>query len=269
MNTGWIKNLFWVPLVLVACTTTGEKEPIEKSQPVAVEKKAPLDPVPVDVAAQSMGINPDIPEDPEIVALLAPRAETVRAAASKVVGELKTPLTRGKPESTMGNFVTDAMRQSVEASTGKKADICFTNMGGLRRDLPPGSITAGMVTELMPFDNSVVVFVLSGKDLKVMMERLSQRGDAISGARYTRQGDRLHEVIVGGRALDEKSDYRICTNDYIFDGGGNYPLEPAREVNTTGVLLRDAIRETFESAFSRKEGISGKLEGRATWGDPR
>jgi 2',3'-cyclic-nucleotide 2'-phosphodiesterase/3'-nucleotidase len=258
---------------MLACATDGKVKPETGASPQAApsagKDPAPPAPEPVPITAHSVGINADVEADPGLVKMLAPRAATVRAAAERVVGQLKAPLSRGKPESTMGNFVTDAMRHAMERATGKIPDLCFTNMGGLRRDLPAGQITAGMVTELMPFDNSVVVFVLDGKSLWALMERLAQRGDALSGATYIRQGDRLHEVKVGGNAWAEGTRYRVCTNDYVFDGGGNYPLKGAEQVNTTGVLLRDAIMEQFEEAQKSKKDIAARLEGRATWGDPR
>jgi 2',3'-cyclic-nucleotide 2'-phosphodiesterase (5'-nucleotidase family) len=262
----------WLCVVVLALGCASAKEPLPApgaTSPPAPEPKSALPDAPLFVAAKKVGVDGEVAEDPEIVALLAPRAARVEAAAKRLVGHLDRPLGRGKPESTMGNFVTDSMRQAMEAATGKIPDLCFTNMGGLRRDLPAGAITAGMVTELMPFDNSLVVFELDGASLKIMMERLAARGDALSGGRYVREGDRLHDVTVGGKDLDLHKTYRVCTNDYLFDGGGNYPLAPAKKVNTTGVLLRDALLSRFEDASAQKVPIEVSIEGRAVWREQR
>ena len=41
----------------------------------------------------------------------------------RIVAELDGPLTRGKPESTLGNFVADAMMQHMKKTTGVQPDF--------------------------------------------------------------------------------------------------------------------------------------------------
>src|SRR5690606_6999714 len=136
-----------------------------------------------------------------IVAFLAPQSQQVSARAKRVVGKLTAPLQRGKPESTLGNFVTDAMREGLGRVTGKALDVCFTNSGGLRRDLDAGEVTEGVLVELMPFDNSIVVCEAPPERLEGLVQRLAQRGDPSSGLTFTRSDGKAVDVMVNGEPI--------------------------------------------------------------------
>ncbi|MFZ9890029.1 MAG: 5'-nucleotidase C-terminal domain-containing protein, partial [Myxococcota bacterium] len=172
-------------------------------------------------------------------------------------------LQRGKPESSLGNFAADAMREGALSVTGVRPHLCFTNAGGLRRDLEEGVVTEGAVVELMPFDNGLVVFDMEGSALRQIMDRLAKRGDPVSGVRYTTSAGRLVDVIVDGQPLDERRTYRVCTSDYVFEGGGQYPFEGAREPRYTGVLLRDLFIAAFERSQANGEPVVPLVDGRA------
>ncbi len=80
-----------------------------------------------------------------------------RTLAATPIGRNARTLTRGRGgESTLGDLVADAMRAEA------KADMAFTNSGGLRADLPAGTITRGSVYEVIPFDNTLVMVRLTG-----------------------------------------------------------------------------------------------------------
>jgi 2',3'-cyclic-nucleotide 2'-phosphodiesterase (5'-nucleotidase family) len=135
------------------------------------------------------------------------------------------------------------MRQQSAEATGKPVDVAFTNNGGLRADLPRGPLTRGDVLEVMPFDNAMVVLELSGADLQSTLDRSSEHGgDPFSGVTFRIENRKALDVRVNGEPLDLQRTYRLCTNDYIVDGGGKYEaIKRARNVNRTGVLIRDAI----------------------------
>jgi 5'-nucleotidase len=216
----------------------------------------------IETSAGLLPVDESIEPDEEMVAFLAPRAEEVSARANRVVGKLSGPLERGKPESTMGNWATDAMIEGMTRATGARLDVCFTNSGGLRRNLDAGEVTEGVVVELMPFDNAVVVFIASGEKLQAILNRLAERGDPVGGISYERVEGVAKAVKVGGKDLDPSGSYRVCTNDYVFEGGGGYPFEGVTGVNNTGVLLRDVFLEAFERAHEQGKAIDPYVDGR-------
>lgn len=194
--------------------------------------------------------------------MLAPKAEVVSARANRVVGNISKPMKRGKPESTLGNFVTDAMRTETESVAGIPVDMCFTNSGGLRVDLAQGKVTEGMVVELMPFDNAIVVVKMNGERLTKLARKVAQRGDPVSGLSYRKRGRAASDLKIDGKPISPTKRYTVCTNDYVYEGGSNYGLSDVKDAHYTGILIREAILHAFEAAHQKGETIEPKLDGR-------
>lgn len=257
--TRWRAAVFLgAALSVVACQTTTSK----RSAPPSNEAKAPTLPPAVVVESAPVVVDTALVPDAEVEQMLAPLAAQVAAQANVVVGELSAPLERGKPESSMGNFATDAMRTGVLELTGRKVDVCFTNAGGLRINLPAGPITEGMIVELMPFDNAVVVMEMNGERFLKMMETLAARGDPASGVRYRRVDGKATEVEIGGAPVDLNKTYSVCTNDYVYEGGSQYDLSDVKKADYTGILLRDVFRHGFTRLHKEGRSVVPNLDGR-------
>jgi 2',3'-cyclic-nucleotide 2'-phosphodiesterase (5'-nucleotidase family) len=189
----------------------------------------------------------------------------VAALAAQPVGFNSRTLSRGRNgESTLGDLVTDAMRAE------SKADLAFTNSGGLRADLPAGVITKGSVYEVIPFDNTLVVVKLTGVEVRGMLEeglghgRVSQQ----SGLRYRFDlsrppGRRLLSVSLrDSSALDDARTYFVVVNNFMATGGDNYDtLARAKEQTDTGVLMRDAL-EHFIAERTKDGPLDVRTDGR-------
>ncbi len=211
-----------------------------------------------------LAIDKSVPADPAIQQMIAPYAKKVSAEMSEVIAQAETALTRTHPEGKMGDLVVDAMRRAASDSTGKAVDIAFTNAGGVRNDIGAGPITMGSVFEVMPFDNTIVVFELTGEALQKTLDSVAGRGgDPVSGMRMAVERGRAVDVQIAGKPLDPKAHYRVATNDYVFDGGGHFGgLREASKVVRTGVLLRDALIDEIRQR-SQKDGILRvQLDGR-------
>ena len=135
---------------------------------------------------------------------------------------LDTPFTLdGNPESTLGNLFTDALLESYDA------DIVIHNVaGGLRQNLPVGTLTFGSVYEMTPFENYAVVIELSGSQLRQVVAEQALRGRrsmGFSGMRVAVAcGDGQMSVAMhmdGGASIGDADTLRILTNDYLALGG--------------------------------------------------
>ncbi len=112
-------------------------------------------------------------------------------------------------ESNLGNLIADAMREAAGA------DIALMNSGGIRTDIPRGSITLEQLYTLLPFDNVLVSMDLTGRQLLQVLEEGARGLHGIlqvSGLRVTADltrptGQRIVGVEIGGRP----SRRRICT----------------------------------------------------------
>ena len=112
------------------------------------------------------------PADPAVKAVIDKHRAVLGKKLQEVLGTLTEPARRkrGKFSSTAGNWMTDVIRDVG------KAQIGFTNKGGLRADLEAGKVTLSDVYRLMPFENVVVSMDLTGSDVRsLILKHLSKR----------------------------------------------------------------------------------------------
>ncbi len=243
----------WIPglllLGLAACRSDGEVRPT---------RPAP------ELSGTILAVDDKLPPDPELEALIAPYRVAVEAEMRELVATAPAPIERRNPEGPLGNLVADAIRAGGAEATGKPVDLAFNNSGGIRNNIPAGPITVGTLFEVMPFDNSIVVFELKGESLQRTLDSAAGRGgDPISGGRLVISRGAATQVTIGGRPLDPERTYRVATNDYVFDGGGRFGgLKDASKVVRTGVLLRDALIEHVRRVTNAEGQLIVAVDGR-------
>lgn len=154
-------------------------------------------------------------------------------------------------ENGMGDWLTDLMREA----TG--ADVALYNNGGIRADLAAGPITLGDLYEVLPFDNQVTEFGLSGEALvELMLDNVrtfgSDRGGmSVSGMQIRFRGPdsnpRLVEATINGAPLEPKRIYRVVSNSYVVERsdrylGGAVPQDPRSTGQTVFELVEGEVR---------------------------
>ncbi len=201
--------------------------------------------------------------DPEVFQAIKKVQEEVEKGYDEVIGVTEIVLTRGQGEAPMNNLICDAM---VEAT---QADFSFTNFGGVRADLQIGPITPRDIFKVLPFGNSIVVLHLKGSMLRELIEsKISgqRRGLAIGGGkvvfdRSLEDMNRIKTFLIGGKPLQADSTYRVATTDYLAEGNSGLTALsslPERNIDRTGILLRDAVTQ-----YIRKHTpIRSKSDGR-------
>ena len=200
----------------------------------------------------------------EMAAMVEARVEEAEQGMDRVIGQSDVDLTRGgEGETRMGNLVCDAMREEVSA------DFAFTNLGGIRDEIPAGSITPRQVFRVLPFGNSLMVFEMDGRLLKEVIEyRVSagHHGVYMSGGKIifnkTRPDyDRITYFEVGGEPWDPDRIYRVVTSDFLATGNaGLYmlPLVPEDKKMRTSTTCMDAAVHYIE----RHSPIGNTMDGR-------
>lgn len=193
----------------------------------------------------------EYPADPVMTAKMREYAERHAGEIATPVGRLQQRLIRlYNEESPLGSFVADVMR----AETG--ADVGLMNAGGLRADLPAGTVTTGDVRDALPFLNLVVTVDMTGAQLREVLEQgltLERGMIQVSGLRAEYDlarppGARLLAVRVGGEPLDESRRYRVATNSFVAEGGDLYTTFRGLpwSVNT-GRSIADVVIGWFEA----------------------
>ena len=198
-----------------------------------------------------------IPNGTSAEEIISPYRDSLEMTMNTVLVENDSTLTRGKPESTLGNLIADLLleRALVEMPDSIRPLVCLVNIGGLRVDLPEGPITVGKVFELMPFENELDVIKLSPDKINEMLTYLNEvGGQPVSGlnVRVSSSTGKTQYTLDDGESMEEY--LYVVTSDYLAEGGDKMdffknPLERIR----TGIKIRDAIIDDF-----RVTGLSGK-----------
>lgn len=121
------------------------------------------------------------------------------------------------------NWVSDATMEIIKDLSGiKNIDCAIMNKGGIRTDMPKGTVTEGVIGSMFPFDNRFVVLEMPGTDLIESIRLMCGRGgDAVSKelrATYNDKGE-LIKATIKGKKIDPKKTYIVATIDYLANGG--------------------------------------------------
>ncbi len=208
----------------------------------------------------------------EISDLVQELDSLVKAEYNRIIGRCDVDRTReGTPvENMLGNWITDAMRWK----TG--VDIAFQNSGGIRADISAGPITIADIHAISPFDNTMVVFEMTGQEIKNALENDVERGwdrFQVSGMQYKYyskdykpRGHRVAHVEIGedvlvknGKVLFPDKVHKAVTNDYVYsqakDKYFGFSLNIARD---TGIPLNQVLVDWM----MRNEVLVCEIDGR-------
>ncbi|MFO1076318.1 MAG: bifunctional UDP-sugar hydrolase/5'-nucleotidase [Planctomycetota bacterium] len=201
------------------------------------------------------------PADGATADWIAEQTADISARWDRVIGTLETSLDddRGARSTAAGNLVCDAFREFA------KADLAFTNKGGLRTRLMAGPLTPRMLYELLPFENDVMCVELTGAQLRGILTAAIANGRRpleIGGGTYTYavagKERVLRAVTVGGEPLDDVKTYRVATSSFLARGGDGLDGFAAGKATDLGVLLRDVLIQKAE----RDKKLSASAENR-------
>src|SRR5262249_5018914 len=147
-------------------------------------------------------------------------------------------------ESALADMIADAFREKA------KTQIAIHNTGGIRANIPKGTITFGNVFEVLPFQNTMITLKLTGAQLKRTLDSapgmFATSGIRLEFERDARTpGHRLVKaVLLDGTPVEESKLYTVATNDFLLAGGdGVTEFAKGTDIVDTGLFLRDAIVE--------------------------
>ncbi|MEZ5812956.1 MAG: 5'-nucleotidase C-terminal domain-containing protein [Rhizobiaceae bacterium] len=181
--------------------------------------------------------------DEAVLTRIAELGAPIEELKARRVSETSEPIDGSRDncrarECQMGNLVADAMLDRV---MDQGIQIAVQNGGGLRASIDSGDITMGEVLTVLPFQNTLATFLLSGADVVTSLESgVSQveegkgRFPQVSGLRYTFDLNRAPnegrisnvEVKDGDAwaAIDPAKMYGVVSNNFMRGGGDGYGL---------------------------------------------
>lgn len=197
----------------------------------------------------------------DIDQLIAPYKVQIDEKMNVVVANLPRPLKKQKTESTLGNWMADAIAEFVQKETGREVDLAICNYGGVRIPmLPAGSLTVGDIYELMPFDNYLVTMELKGSTLLQLLKQIAAYGGwPVSGSlRLEIQGNHIRKALIHKEPISPDKTYFVALSDYLANGGDRLDFLTELPHKNLNVYYRDALIETAK----RQKEIIASIEGR-------
>lgn len=238
-----------------------QKDQTGKKQPVSAETFAAISSI-----IQESGVLEQRQDDSEALQLLARFAGPVNEMKQNVIGSCEQDLYHVrepgerhksigilKDGSQIAPFVADAFRWKSKAINPQAPCIVILNGGGVRGDVPKGPITIGGIYELLPFENTLVLFEMTGAQIKEVLKTVILRCEDdpedngafpyTAGLRFTvspkERGDGFFNVVEvetenGWVPLEDSKSYPIATLSFIAGGKDGYTLFEAipNKINT-------------------------------------
>lgn len=207
--------------------------------------------------------------DSSFVGLYLPYKGKLDAEMDEVIGIAQTDLLKNKPESKMTNFLADLLLEETRLILSKSGqsvtpDLSFLNYGGIRTGISQGDITVRKIFEVMPFENELVVLLLSGAEVQQFLDLIASRGgDSLSGIRFIIRNNKAVDVTIGGKPLSNDGNYWLATSDYVADGGDSYSmLQNHQQRINTDEKVRDVIIQYLRKSHSQGKIINPLTDGR-------
>ena len=178
-------------------------------------------------------------------------------------------------ECPMGNLVADAMLDRVK---DQGVTIAIQNGGGLRASIDAGEVTMGEVLTVLPFQNTLSTFQVSGQAIidalengVSQVEEVKGRFPQVAGLKFVwdpsvapNEG-RVQEVMVmkdGEFApIDPSATYSVASNNYVRNGGDGYKMfKSADNAYDFGPDLADVTAEFMAAQGDYAPYTDGRIE---------
>jgi len=228
-----------------------------------------------EAAGEPLIMDASVTQDAGTVARIADAAGPLEEIRNKVVTSINEPLGGDRAvcrarECSMGTLIADAMLARV-ADQG--IQVAIQNGGGIRASIDAGEVTMGEVLTVLPFQNTLSTFEVTGATLLAALENgVSQVEDGggrfpqVAGMTYAFDasqpaGSRVSDVMIAGAALDMSKTYGVVSNNYVRNGGDGYDMfKSAANAYDFGPDLADVTAEYL----AENAPYAPKTDGRIT-----
>ncbi|MEM9585027.1 MAG: bifunctional metallophosphatase/5'-nucleotidase [Pseudomonadota bacterium] len=224
-------------------------------------------------------LDASVAEDEAITARVAELAGPIEEMKTRVVAQSAAPLEGDRSvcrvqECAMGNLVAEAMLDRVK---DQGIQIAIQNSGGVRASIDAGDVTMGEVLTVLPFQNTLSTFEVSGQAVIDALENgvsrvedVAGRFPQVAGLKFTWDASvapgegRIKEVMVmdGGSfaPIDPAKTYGLVSNNYVRNGGDGYSMfTTAENAYDFGPDLADVVAEYMAENGDNAPQLDGRI----------
>jgi 2',3'-cyclic-nucleotide 2'-phosphodiesterase (5'-nucleotidase family) len=203
----------------------------------------------------------------DIDSIISPYREKLAEEMNEVIGTFGNTMIKSRPESTLGNWMCDALQIKAGDIFNEEVDCTIHNYGGIRlSSIQEGPVTVGTIFELMPFDNFLVLLEMKGETLRQFCDHMAiGKGWPVSKElSYKIAHDKAVEITINEKELDDNRIYRICSTDYVANGGDNASFLKGLPIKISSVYVRDALIDYMKGLTQEGVAATSANDGRVT-----
>jgi 5'-nucleotidase/UDP-sugar diphosphatase len=157
----------------------------------------------------------------------------ISSTHTQVIGSIKTALNIDnirREITPLGQFVADALLGAVG---DERVNFAITNAGGIRAGLAAGNVRVLDISNILPFENHIVIVEMTGATFIEMIARSKNSRGAGAFLQYSSnislidgtyhlatRYHRDHDLVI--EPISEHRIYRVATNSFLADGGDGY-----------------------------------------------
>ncbi len=214
----------------------------------------------LEVWVDSVTVDPDISEiiDGYSASILKMYGDTLATLVNNLV------LSR-RSESNVGSWVASIIKEVTESDFG------IINSGGIRKGVSAGPLTKLNVIEMLPFNNTLATFEVSGVELLNLIRfnaeiglRSGQEELQVSGISYKYRSNgenvELVEAMVGGTPIDPSATYKGGTLDFVLYSQPEYYFGFVPSIREDmKIILSDVVMDYAENQKVIDAKITGAI----------
>ncbi|WP_298261126.1 bifunctional metallophosphatase/5'-nucleotidase [uncultured Litoreibacter sp.] len=224
-------------------------------------------------------IDGQVAEDEAVLARVSELAAPLEEIRNKVVAQSGELINGDRAvcrveECAMGNLIAEAMLDRVK---DQGVTISIANSGGIRSSIDAGDVTMGEVLTVLPFQNTLSTFEVTGQTVidalengVSQVEEVKGRFPQVAGLQFSWDASvapnegRIQAVAVkDGDAwveIDPAATYKLVSNNYVRGGGDGYKMfTSAANAYDFGPDLADVLAEYMAAQGPVKAFTDGRI----------
>jgi 5'-nucleotidase len=224
-------------------------------------------------------IDGQVAEDAAILTRVTELAAPLEEIRTKIVAQSGDVINGDRAvcrveECAMGNLIADAMLDRV---MDQGVTISIANSGGIRSSIDEGDVTMGEVLTVLPFQNTLSTFEVTGQTVidalengVSQVEEVKGRFPQVAGLQFSWDASvapnegRIQAVSVkDGEAwveIDPAATYKLVSNNYVRGGGDGYKMfTSAANAYDFGPDLADVLAEYMAANGPVKAYTDGRI----------
>jgi 2',3'-cyclic-nucleotide 2'-phosphodiesterase (5'-nucleotidase family) len=185
----------------------------------------------IKIEGKKIGVTDEKGENKAITSYVKPYSDNINKDLNSVLAYCSETQdkSKGKWQTNIGNLLAEITFELgnplFQKREHKNIDICLLNNGGIRAIIPKGDVTTRTAYEVMPFENSLVIVGLTGKEIKTLAEYFlkEKKPHPLYGMKIyiDKTTFAINKIEINNQALVENQTYYVATSDYLANGGDN------------------------------------------------